>query len=397
MKGLNNAFGYDISSPEDFIDGKYFTKELIKPENWDAGHNYDVENCTLVDLKGNPIENFDKSGMHMRAFKDDIRDNSTREEGTDSVGASDFGDAVEEHGFNPEEPMYYDYDTDEDLNGGHRELWGKGKGLLGWMQQPVIFMGNEGQRAEAREEFKIRSNWRPNKKYRREPTYSEVDTTVRNIVNMHVKNTGECSEDYIRGLANRCGEGLKVSDRNKIARAIIREHLATGDIKSSEQYVSYPKTKWSDPNGAGTGHFNSPSRLTDSWWIEVYEDSNEIKIFINCAKGDFRVYIRPLLEASEKCIKIGAPLHIFANFDVEGIKCDDEMWTQRKSLFDNELSKLERTVLANAGQKVDRANRSRFAWNHKKCRHVAFPQITKTEKNKGIFMVSLKGLNRDFN
>ena len=73
------------------------------------------------------------------------------------------------------------------------------------------------------------------------------------------------------------------------------------------------------------------------------------------------------------------------------------MWTQRKSLFEHELSKLERTVLANAGQKVDEANRSRFAWNHKKCRHVAFPQITKTEKNKGIFMVPLKGLNRDFN
>ena len=73
------------------------------------------------------------------------------------------------------------------------------------------------------------------------------------------------------------------------------------------------------------------------------------------------------------------------------------MWEQRKQFFTVELAKLERTVIKNAGQQVDDANRSRFAWNHKDCRHVTFPQITKTEKNKGIFMVSLKGLNRDFN
>jgi hypothetical protein len=397
MKGLNNAFGYEIRSEEDFIDGIYFTKETIKPEKWNGGQTYGVENCVLADLKGNPIEDGDKSGMHMRAFKAGVRDNSTREEGTDSAGASDFGEVVEEEGFQPEDPMYFDYDTGEDLNGGHRELWAKGKGLLGYMQQGVIFMGTEEEKTEAREEFKIRSNWRPNKTYRREPTYNEVDTTVRRIVNMHVANTGECSEDYIKDLASRCGEGLKISDRRAIAAAIIREHLATGGIKSSEQYVSYDKRKWADSKGAGTGHFNSPLAQEDLWFTQVKEDVDSVTLYINCSKNDFRVYIRQLLEESEHCISLGKPLHLFVNFNVEGIKCDDEMWEQRKQFFTVELAKLERTVIKNAGQQVDDANRSRFAWNHKDCRHVTFPQITKTEKNKGIFMVSLKGLNRDFN
>lgn len=381
---LNSTFGYNHTSrnkfkESDFYD-KYWNKDTCNPKNWKSPSTFDVEGAWLVDKKGNVIKEGDKSGMFMRAFNTSqgVRDNPTKAEGNKGTAVKNFGDMVKEKKFKTLDPMYFNYKNGADLNGGHREEWGRGEDMLGWMSAGLIF---DTKFAEI--EFMNLSNVEE-REWHQQPTYSDVVTTVKLLLDTYAKETGTYNEDFVRALVQRHGKHLESYERQKMTRDFLNQFLINQKVTSSDPFQSFEFNKmrtW----------FASDLAKSDPWYTEVYNNPKAQWMYVNLADGKDRIYVLKLLERSYDCICAGVPLHLLINVQLPKNGNITQLDENRRKFFTEFLSNIEYWVNGNSGVNADIANRLRFAWNHPDCRHVTFPQARAREFGK--FLIELKGLN----
>ena len=381
---LNSTFGYNHTSrnnrkESDFYD-KYWNKDTCNPKNWKSPSTFGVEGAWLVDKNGNVIKEGDKSGMFMRAFntQQGVRDNPTKAEGNKGTAVKNFGDMVKEKKFKTLDPMYFNYKNGDDLNGGHREEWGRGEDMLGWMSAGLIF---DTKFAEI--EFMNLSNVEE-REWHQQPTYSDVVTTVKLLLDTYAKETGTYNEDFVRALVQRHGKHLESYERQKMTRDFLNQFLINQKVTSSDPFQSFEFNKmrtW----------FASDLAKSDPWYTEVYNNPKAQWMYVNLADGKDRIYVLKLLERSYDCICAGVPLHLLINVQLPKNGNITQLDENRRKFFTEFLSNIEYWVNGNSGVNADIANRLRFAWNHPDCRHVTFPQARAREFGK--FLIELKGLN----
>ena len=285
---------------------------------------------------------------------------------------------VKETKFKTLDPMYFNYTTGADLNGGHREEWGRSQDMLGWMSQGLIF---DTKFAEI--EFMNLSNVE-DREWHQQPEYDDVVTTVKLLLDTYAKETGTYNEDFVRALVQRHGKHLPSYERQKMTRDFLNQFLINQKVQSSDPFQSFEYNKmrtW----------FASDLAKNDPWFTDIYDNPKAQWMYINIADSKDRVYVLKLLERSYDCICSRQPLHLLVNVQIPKNGNIAQLDENRRKFFSDFLSNVEYWVNGNSGIDADYFSRLRFAWNHPDCRHVTFPQARAREFGK--FLIELKGLN----
>ena len=281
--------------------------------------------------------------------------NPGRKEGTSTADVFRLKEEILENGIKTKDTsvVYYDVDTNQRVNGGHRNETSDQLNIPGWMMQGVRF-ANE----VAKIKFATKSNNRKNTIHKNS-SEEDVKAAVREIVNLE----GEFSKEHIKELVADLGWHFTDKKRNNIVDAIFMEIKFEGKCKCAERYSAW--------NGTKLKLFVEHSE--DPWFKNVYNNDCEYSHYVN---GDhFEARVGPLLKTLALAMKDDKPLHIIFSVSVENI--DRKPLDKRREDFWNDIKCLENRLI-DIGY-LSEKHRKNFAGNHLECAHRTLPQDNQRE------------------
>ena len=362
-------------SHADFL-SEYWRPDHCDPAKWNQPDTHGVEGVYF------------EGPMAMKRW-DELKSwkNPGRKYGTVEADAQELAKRIIKDGIIPSDPIYFDVDTGEILdgelekilkdriNGGHRQRASEILRILAWMMQGCRF-ANEA----AKVEFANRSNIMK-RMHHKDPSPDDVESTVRTIVNL----LGEFGTEFVKDKIEFHGEGLTYHQRKAIFDRLENESIKSGKIKSGDRYQKY-----TDKNASSL--FESKENKNNEW-VKNYYFSNEVTQFINMDK--FTHYQGAIVTSGAKAGD--NPCHFYVNFDIKTLgktRSRRTLQGMRDSFFSNDIKTYEDSLLKLQGKDLtDDRNRRDFPWNHPDCEHVALAQDNENED--GLIVIPLK--NRKFN
>ena len=364
-------------SNADFL-SEHWRPEHCDPQAWNAPSTYGVVGVILVDRDGNPLEEGDKSGMYMKKFTRSW-DNPTRFGGTSLKRVRSFAEIIrsEGKGIKPSDPIYFDFDTDERINGNGRYGAAEKCGIAGWMHQGVRFLSLEAKILFAALSQPQQENGVFGEVLTRDDVYATVKTLCETT-----QGEKEWDEDYIKEMTDRVGPHL--SDKDKVS---IRQDLR-------KDFISNPKMEYSGVQSYDVGtHVTFLNTMPDDVWVEnIYNNEEEYVQFVTTDQGKFTHSYSALMSKTVRANEDQKPLHLIVNLRPPSGKFGS-LEALRDEFFSKHVKRLEDLILKSSGLPADNISRLRFAWNHPDCQHMALAQDRSNEKNRVV--VPLR--NREFN
>ena len=348
---------------EDIFVGLHWKKEHCNPDAWSyTPSTYGVEDAELVGEK------------HMKLFSD--LNNSWTNPGrvtTDPKRVKDLVTDIDEKGINTSgSVIYYDVDTNDRVNGTHRDLSARELSILGWMMQGIRFHSER-----AKIEFATLSNNRKDLLHK-----NTTPTDVSEAVYALNRLDGNYDEKQIKKDVDRLGWHLTKKQKERIFDNLIMKFRLGG---------AAPTRKFADYN---TNQFYSlmaemSHRDLNPEWVDMWENEDCMTLYINSKQFESRV--GTIINANVAAVEANKPLHIIYNVSIpEGEK--NTLQTNRLSFWTTQMASIETRVMKSNGLQGE-MHRRNFAWNHPDCEHRAVAQDNIQEDQFDLIKVR----NRDFN
>tara|TARA_X000000368_G_C23021086_1_gene708041 strand:- start:97 stop:1248 length:1152 start_codon:yes stop_codon:yes gene_type:complete len=368
-------------SDTDFL-CQYWRPEHCDPNEWNTPSTFGVEGAILVDKDGNHLEEGDKSGLHMKKFTRSW-DNPTRSGGTSLSRVKSYTEIIktEGMGIKPSDPIYFDYETDENVNGNGRFGASEKCNITGWMQQGVLF-----QSEEAKLLFAALSQPK-NKKgiFGEVLSKDDVTSTVKALCKATHEGETEWDEDYVAEMVDRVGSHLSDSDKRSIRRQLKKDFIANPNM-------NYGGIQSFDV-GTHVTFLNREEFKNDEWVENIFNDDEKYKQFVSTDEGKMTHSYSGLMKQNVESNLAGEPLNLVVNLKPPTGRSSTNLDGSRDEFFSKHIKRLEDLIIKSNGLPLDDLTRRRFAWNHPDCQHVALAQDRTLEKNKCV--IALK--NRNFN
>lgn len=361
---------------------QYWRPEHCDPNNWNAPSTFGIEGVILVDRDGNHLQEGDKSGLHMKMFTRSW-DNPTRSGGTSLSRVKAYAEIIktEGMGIQASDPIYFDYETDENVNGNGRFGAAEKCDIPGWMQQGVIFLTEE-----AKLLFAALSQPK-NKKgiFGEELSRDDVCSTVKALCQATHGGETEWDEDYVAEMVERVGSHLSDSDKRSIKRELKKDFIANPNM-------NYGGVQSFDV-GTHVTFLNRKEFGNDEWVENIFNDDEKYVQFVTTDQGKMTHSYSSLMKQNVEANTASEPLNLIVNLKPPTGKSSQNLDASRDEFFSKHIKRLEDLIIKSLGLPLDDLTRRRFAWNHPDCQHVALAQDRTVEKNKCV--IPLK--NRDFN
>ena len=361
---------------------QYWRPEHCDPNNWNAPSTYGVEGIILVDRNGNPLEEGDKSGMHMREIGASS-DNPTRYQGTALARIDHYYKVITDpdKGIKCLDPIYYNIETGKTLNGNGREGGGRKASIKAWMYQGVRVVPSL-TRTVKEIELRFGAESQPKEEdgvFQTPLSKDDVYTTVKEIY----EESGNYNLESVYADVEHYGKHLVTGDKNSIKIKLKKGFEENGDMENTDQFQPY------DSNTYVSALEKKPD---DEWVKTIFKEEDERVQFINGNKTNH--YYSNIMNAGlDAKADDESPLHFIVTFPVSDNTTAASLQALRDSFFSKHIAKLENTMMKLTETSVNDRNRLMFPWNHPDCKHVTLAQDRKNEKN--IVVVPLR--NRKFN
>lgn len=342
-----------INSYSNFI-CSYWGVDHCDPNSWSyQPSTYGVEGVEIV------------VAPHMKAWSDlNSWVNPGRADGVDYGKVDQLCEDIEENGIKTDcQMVYYDVDTNERINGAHREASSEKLDIKGWMMVGVQF---ETEQAKIR--FALVSNkkkidiFNPIKA-------KDIETTVRELMSLT-----QMTDDQIKKECRDLGKGaIGKTEWEKIHNKLIAERRLTGKTNGAVRLYEW--------NEHAFEVFIEDSN--DPWLKDYYNNDSEITLYINEKNWDSR--IGSIISAAEQASSTNKPLHL-----VIGVKLrsNEDLNTTRKKIMSDRLKNLGRKISNIFGMDYDRHS-SILPWNHPDCEHRFLPQDSLKENAKKLVTISI--------
>lgn len=376
-----NQFLNIPQSNADFL-CQYWRPEHCDPNNWNAPSTYGVEGIILVDRDGNTLEEGDKSGMHLKEIGAPS-DNPTRYQGT-ALGRVDHYYKVitdPDKGIKCLDPIYYNIETGNTLNGNGREGAAKKAGVTGWMYQPVRVVHSP-DRTIKETELRFGAESQPKEEdgvFQTPLSKDDVYTTVKEIY----EESGNYNLESVYADVEHYGKHLVTGDKNSIKTKLKKEFEENGDMESTDQFQPYDSDTYE----------TFLNKIPDDEWVkDIFNNEDERVQFINANK--FNHYYSNIMNSGlDAKSDEESPLHFIVTFPISESTTAASLQALRDSFFSKYIAKIENTMMKLTETAVNDRNRLMFPWNHPDCKHVALAQDRKNEKNSVVVPL----VNRKFN
>lgn len=366
-------------SDADFI-CQYWRPDACDPNKWNAPSTFGVDGILLVDRDGNTLEEGDRSGMHMKEIGAPS-DNPTRYQGTKLARIDHYHKVITDKGIKCLDPMYYNIDSGETLNGNAREGAARKAKVRGWMYQPVRVVPLLYRSIKATE-MRFGAESQPKEEdgvFQTPMSKDDVYTTVKGIY----EESGNYNLDSVYEDIEHFGKHLVTGDKDSIKRKLKKEFEENGDIENTDQFQPY------DSDTYVTFLNKDPD---DDWVKTIFNEEDERVQFINGNKTNH--YYSNIQNAGlDAKLDEESPLHFIVTFPISETTTSASLQALRDAFFSKHITKLENTMMKLNEKHVNDRNRLMYPWNHPDCKHMAIAQDRKNEKNKVV--VPLK--NRNFN
>ena len=326
----------------------YWNALACDPSNWtNKSSKFGVNGVELV---GTP---------HMILWDEmDAWINPGRKDGIDIKKLEELKLDIESEGIDTDKPIvYYDIDTNELINGAHRQLASSAFDIPGWMAQGVRFKNRS-----AKIRFANQSNKKRKDVYS-PPDAKSIEQSVRELM-AEPEESGVITDQDIKNEVRSLGEGaIKEWKIGEIATKLIIERQINGSVSGGERFYT-----WSREG------FNKFLKNTDDPWIDdYYNEPSEFSLYINMR--DWSSRIGPLMAMAEVATIARKPLHLLISVELKVLEQPD---SSRRKVFDENLKTVERQLCKIVGLDVDRCAHM-FPWNHSDCQHRALSQDVKNE------------------
>ena len=340
------------NSCSDFI-CSYWGVDHCDPNSWSySPSTYDVDDVEIVDEP------------HMKAWSD-LKSwiNPGRADGVDYGKVDKLGEDIKENGIKTDcQMIYYDVDTNERINGEHREMTSRNLDIPGWMMVGVRFKT---------EQSKIRFALVSNKKKPDifNPIKSkDVEATVRELMSL-IQMTDEEIKKECRDLGKNA---IGKPEWERIHNRLIAERRLNGKCDGAERLYEWNEHAWEE----------FVKKSDDPWLEDYYNNDSEITLYINEKNWDSR--IGSTISAADEAASANKPLHI-----VIGVKLrsNEELGTTRKKILTDRLKSLGRKIANIYGLDYDRHS-GMLPWNHPDCEHRFLPQDSLKENAKELIKIS---------
>lgn len=349
-------------SVNEILNTQFFVTDIWKSEHCDPSNwtkepsTYGVPGVTLV---GSP---------HMRLWSelDNSWKNPGRAKGTDLGSVSKLVEDILDNGIDTKSPVvYYDIETNERINGGHRWNASHDLNIPGWMMQGVSFANKI-----AKIEFATASN-NDRVPVASRPSREDVMSAMREIIaedNSLVLDTNK--KELKEKVARMCKGVLSDSVRTQII-VMLRTEVALSSKTNSSPI------RFLQVNEGVLGQWMEESLDKGSDAFKDYWDNPEEEtLYVNTAYWKDRIGTI-VTQAASACQK-RQPLHLFFSVDSKNLfnsnsNTSDSLTTKRQKVFSNMLHKLEDNLCNTLGMDPDR-HRNNLPWNHPDARHFFVPQ-----------------------
>lgn len=361
---------------------QYWRPEHCDPNKWNAPSTFGVEGILLVDRDGNTLEEGDKSGMHMKEIGTPS-DNPTRFQGTTLARVDHYYKVITDptKGIKCLDPIYYNIETGNTLNGNGREGAGIKAGVTGWMYQPVRVVPSL-ERTIRETELRFGAESQPKEEdgvFQTPLSKDDVYTTVKEIY----EESGNYNLDSVYADVEHYGKHLVTGDKDSIKRKLKKEFEENGDMEHTDQFQPFDSDTYE----------TFLNKIPDDDWVKtIFKEEDERVQFINGNKTA-HYYSNILNSGLDAKLDDESPLHFIVTFPISDNTTAASLQALRDSFFSKHIAKIENTMMKLNEKKVNDRNRLMYGWNHPDCKHVAIAQDRKNEKNKVV--VPLK--NRNFN
>ncbi len=352
--------------------------EHCDPNNWAyTPSTYDVEGVELV---GDP---------HMVLWKDLKSINMTnpgRKGGIDFVATAKLKNDIVENGINTDEGsmIYYDVDSNEKINGFHRELVCSELDIPGFMAQGVRF---DSPLAKVR--FCTRSNNRILLQHNN-TSAADVETAVRNVLELSPPPTRKSISKEVNFLGHHLSDGT----RDNIRDTLFAEYLCSG-VKLGIRYIPHNQNTINiliEKNFKYVkGRSKNPPKQTSAWYNEIWNNPDEHCLIVYMSNVEGR--IGSLLTSNLKAVEDNKPLHLLFAVTLPSEK--QTLQFKREKVFTTDLHTVEERILRAFGKDkgIGEYHRSMISWNHPDCQHRFVAQDSHNENFDDLIYVK----NRQFN
>jgi hypothetical protein len=323
----------------------YWTEEHCNLNNWKvAPSDFEIKGVHLV---GPP---------HMKSWSDLSHwHNPGRAKGVNTGKVEQIVEDIRENGIDMSSTIvYYDIDTQERVNGAHRQMAAEKLNIPGWMMQAVRFDGKG-----CKIDFATRSN-NVRVPIATRPTIDDITSAIQELINEDYFENEKEIRDTIRAYAKG---HLSNGVQSEIYNNIISSNVFSGNRKFSKvmRYVAF-----------NDEIFNKFMENTNDPWIDdYYENEYEHTLYVNT--DYFAARIGTILKEADTARKNGKPLHFVFSVSAPNAKGQETLQTKRQKVFSQALQQLENNICGSLGMDSD-AFRSILPWNHKDAQHRFVPQ-----------------------
>lgn len=328
----------------------YWSEEHCDLNNWKiTPSDFGIKGVTLV---GQPHMKFwtDLSHWH----------NPGRAKGVNTGKVEQIVEDIRENGIDMSSTVvYYDIDTQERINGAHRQMAAEKLNIPGWMMQGVRF-----DTKACKIDFATRSN-NVRVPIATRPTIDDITSAVQELINeSYFENEKELRET-IRAYAKG---HLSNPAQSEIYNNIISFNVFNGNQKFSKvmRYVTF-----------NDEIFNKfLINTNDPWIVDYYENEYEHTLYVNT--DYFASRIGTILKEAESARKNGKPLHFVFSVSAPNAKGQETLQTKRQKVFTQALRQLENHICGTLAMDPD-VYRSIVPWNHPNAKHRFVPQDSQSE------------------
>jgi hypothetical protein len=327
---------------------QYWDANACDPSRWSyEPSTYGVPGVQLV---GTP---------NMRLW-DDVSawKNPGRYSGADLGKVEELKQDIQDNGICLDAPVvYYDVDTDENVNGDHRYQVSKQLDIPGWMMQGVRF-----DSLAAKVRFATKSN-RKKKDVFNPISPADVESATRELLSIGAIITDDDIKQEVRSL----GKGsISESAVKVIYNRIIAERLISGNSTGTERFQEWNEDKLPI----------FMDNTQDPWIDEVYKNTSEYSLYVNMKNFDSR--IASIINAAMQATVANKPLNLLISVPI--LK-NEKLDTTRKKVFTDRLAQLEHKICTILGMDSKRFG-TMFPWHHPDAQHRFMPQDNNSEDPK---------------
>lgn len=324
----------------------------------------------------------------------EIHENTTENAGREISCTQDvakqFADQLKRRGIDYEthDPVYYDVDTNQRIDGHMRFL---ASGILGheeWRMQGVKFANKR-----AKWKFALIVNNCDNE-INRDNTVADVERAIKKLWTIDQSNGIIITSEWIRSEVESCCEGsgsITTNMKEKLISSFeLQLRMESGSFQTAERYISWRRSTsdWLDDLSI---QYTKGIKV-DPWIPEYWENEQQHTLTLEEYTFNSIVYklLRDMAEIFKQEAKHGIKLPLSICFSVNPPKKGKCLFDKRNDMFEVFINRVENQLLT-LNPMFSREN---FPWNHPDAQHRFIPQDSENEPDPRQ-LVKIK--NRGFN